>query len=224
MRTVLVTGANGLIRRELTRQYAADGWRVFATGIGMDSLAGLCAEYPAIAAFEMDVTDFARVEEVAAQIDEPLDLVISNAGYYVDLLKRFGGTDYEAFRRMVEINTVGPLHLSETFAPLVERSLWKKMVFISARQGSISLNVTGGAYGYRASKAALNACIKSMSIDLLHRGIAVLALHPGYVSDTDELAPLTGAESVRHMRSVIRRYNLHETGSFLMFNDNPLPW
>jgi hypothetical protein len=52
----------------------------------------------------------------------------------------------------------------------------------------------------------------------------VLALHPGHVSETDELAPLTAHQSVTHMRAVIRRYNIFETGSFLMFNDNVLPW
>jgi NAD(P)-dependent dehydrogenase (short-subunit alcohol dehydrogenase family) len=119
----------------------------------------------------MDLTDFARVEEVARSIDRPLDLLIGNAGIMADEDRRFGETDYATFRQMVEANLIGALHLAESFAALVERSAWKKMVFISARKGSMSLNVTGGAYGYRASKAGLNACVKSMSIDLMMRGI-----------------------------------------------------
>lgn len=213
-----------MLGREFVRQYAADGWVVYATALDPSRLDDLAAEHEGVRPIAMDVTDFARVREVAESIDEPLDLLISNAAFYSGLYQRFGDTNFDDLLRMLRTNLIAPLHLAESFAPLVERSRWKKMVFISARQGSTTLNVTGGAYGYRSSKAGLNACVKSMSIDLLHRGIAVLALHPGAVDDDDDLAPLTPSESVTQMRAVIRRYNLHETGSFLMFNDNPLPW
>lgn len=221
----MVTGASGLLGREFVRQYAADGWFVYAMARDTASLDELAAEHPSVRAIRLDVTDFGRVREVAREVDAPIDVMISNAAHYSGLFQRFGETDYDELSRMLQTNLVAPLHLAEAFAPLVEQSDWRKMVFISARQGSTTLNVTGGAYGYRSSKAGLNACVKSMSIDLLHRGIAVLALHPGAVSETGTpQAPLTAAESVSQMRTVIRRYNLHETGSFLMFNDNPLPW
>lgn len=225
MQTVLITGASGLLGREFVRQYAADGWLIYATALDPSGLSDLAAEYPNVRPLALDVTDFARVREVAREIDGSIDLLISNAAFYSGLFQHFGETDYTDLRRMLETNLVAPLHLAESFAPAVERSQWKKMVFVSARQGSTTLNVTGGAYGYRSSKAGLNACVKSMSIDLLHRGIAVLALHPGAVSGNDDpQAPLSAAESVEQMRKVIRRFNLHETGSFLMFNDNVLPW
>ena len=226
MNSVLITGATGLIGREMVRAYAADGWRVHATALDPSALADLAAEHAGVRPIAMDVTDHARVREVAREIDAPLDLLVSNAAAYSGLDARFGATDYDEVRRMLETNLVAPLHLAEAFAPLVERSRWRKMVFVSARRGSMALNVTGGAYGYRASKAGLNACVKSMSIDLLQRGIAVLALHPGAVSavEDDPQMPLSAAESVAGMRAVIRRFNLQETGSFLSFNDQPLPW
>ena len=82
----------------------------------------------------------------------------------------------------------------------------------------------GGGYAYRSSKAALNAAVKSMSIDLLPRRITVLAIHPGNAKTYPGKGTVEVSDSVDGIRSIIARANLEETGSFLSFDGQPLPW
>ena len=94
-------------------------------------------------------------------------------------------------------------------------------------RGSVSFdasgNLTGGSYAYRSSKAGLNAVVKSLAIDLAPREILVLALHPGWAK-TEPGAAVDVDRSVAGMRAIIERCSRHETGSFLAYNDMPLPW
>jgi NAD(P)-dependent dehydrogenase (short-subunit alcohol dehydrogenase family) len=99
----------------------------------------------------------------------------------------------------------------------------KVMAFVSSRMGSIGLNLTGGSYAYRSSKAGLNAVIKSLAVDLAPRQICVLALHPGWAK-TEPGARVEVEVSVAGMRGVIERASRHHTGSFLTYADQPLPW
>ena len=224
MPSVVITGSTGRLGREFLRQFAQNGWTVHATAEEWDTDTPAGEPMSNVRRIRMNVTDFDSVAKVARAMDEPVDLLLGTAAYHVDLDRRFGTTDFAAMLRMFEVNALASLHLAEAFAPLVERSHHRKMVFLSARQGSMGLNVTGGAYGYRASKAALNAIVKSMAVDLLDRQIAILALHPGFVNPKDDRSILTPTESVERMIDVILRYNLYETGSFLDYKDQVLPW
>jgi NAD(P)-dependent dehydrogenase (short-subunit alcohol dehydrogenase family) len=115
------------------------------------------------------------------------------------------------------------MKLAEAFVEHVAASSMKVMAFVSSRMGSIALNLTGGSYGYRSSKAGLNAIVKSLAVDLQPRGILVLALHPGWAK-TEPGARVEVDRSVAGMRAVIQRCSRHETGSFFAFNDTLLPW
>ena len=97
------------------------------------------------------------------------------------------------------------------------------MAFVFSRMCSIALNLTGGSYAYRSSKAGLNAVVKCLAIDLQPRHILVLALHPGWAK-TEPGARVDVDRSVSGMRAVIQRCSRHETGSFFAFNDTMLPW
>jgi NAD(P)-dependent dehydrogenase (short-subunit alcohol dehydrogenase family) len=92
--------------------------------------------------------------------------------------------------------------------------------------GSIASNLSGGHYGYRASKAGLNAIGRSLAVDLFPRGITVAMLHPGWVSTAggSPEAPLSAAHSVHAMRAIVARLGNHETGVFLGPDGQPLPW
>jgi NAD(P)-dependent dehydrogenase (short-subunit alcohol dehydrogenase family) len=227
MATVLVTGANRGIGLEFVREYAADGWRVIAA----------CRKPKKAKDVEQvngDVTlralDVADPDSVATFVDEskgdPIDVLINNAGVYLDRNIPFGKLDYAGWMTSFQVNTVGPVRIAEALADAVAASNRKLMVFVSTQMASIAENSAGGAYAYRASKAALNAAVKSMAMDLKTRGIACLLLHPGWVR-TDmggKNATLDVRDSVHGMRRVIEGFDLARTGAFLCYNGEPVPW
>jgi NAD(P)-dependent dehydrogenase (short-subunit alcohol dehydrogenase family) len=223
MASVLITGCDTGLGVEFARQYAADGWRVLATCLDPDGAAATRAIGGSTRVLKLDVSDHAAIQALARELaGEPLDILLSNAGV-TRPLSAFGETDYAAWRRMLEINLIGPMKLAECFVEHVARSELKVMAFVSSRMGSIGLNLSGGAHAYRSSKAGLNAVIRSLALDLAPRGICCLALHPGWAK-TEPGARVEVDESVAGMRGVIHRASRHHTGSFLSYADQPLPW
>ena len=92
--------------------------------------------------------------------------------------------------------------------------------------GSISDNVSGGAYPYRSSKAAVNAAMKSLAVDLRPRGVTVNVLHPGWVK-TDMGGPTASLEpkdSVSRMIKSIENLELSDSGKFLNYDGKELAW
>ena len=222
MPTVLITGCDTGLGVEFARQYAAEGCRVVATCLDPDSAKAARAIKGDVRVLKLDVSDLAAIDALAGDITEPIDILVSNAG----LGKHhpgFGDTDYDQWQRILAVNLMGPMRLAEAFVEHVARSSMKVMAFVSSRMGSIALNLTGGSYAYRSSKAGLNAVVKSLAVDLQSRGILVLALHPGWAK-TEPGARVDVDRSVAGMRAVIERCSRHETGSFFAFNDTLLPW
>lgn len=128
--------------------------------------------------------------------------------------------------RTIEINTWGAFATIRTFStnlalasgkPFSSNNQPPKVVVISSRMGSISANSTGGGYAYRASKAALNAVVKSLSFDL--GGVVVLALHPGRVEtglvEWKEEGAISAEESLETCLPVIERMGVDASGTFL---------
>jgi NAD(P)-dependent dehydrogenase (short-subunit alcohol dehydrogenase family) len=223
MPTVLITGCDTGLGVEFARQYAEDGFRVLATCLDPDSAAETRAIRGMIEILRLDVSDHAAIEALARKLDrEPLDILLSNAG-----IGRphppFGQTDYAHWRRILEVNLIGPMKLAESFVEHVARSELKDMAIVSSRMGSIGLNLTGGSHAYRSSKVGLNAVVKGLAVDLAPRGICCLALHPGWAK-TEPGARVEVDASVAGMRGVIHRAGRHHTGSFLTYADQPLPW
>jgi NAD(P)-dependent dehydrogenase (short-subunit alcohol dehydrogenase family) len=223
MPTAFITGCDTGLGVEFARQYAADGYRVIATCLDPETAASTRAIKGNIAVKKLDVGDHRAVERMAAELaGDAIDILVSNAG-----IGRphppFGQTDYANWRRILEVNLIGPMKLAETFVEHVARSEMKVMAFVSSRMGSIGLNLTGGSYAYRSSKAGLNAVVKSLAVDLAPRGICCLALHPGWAK-TEPGARVEVDASVAGMRGVIFRASRHYTGSFLTYDDQPLPW
>src|SRR5690606_19535995 len=120
-----------------------------------------------------------QVEEIARSLTA-LDLLISNAGYYPEAEgERFSPEDLAKWRKGFEINVVGPAKLLYRLLPLLDRSETPRIALISSQMGSIADNASGGSYGYRMSKAALNMFAKTLAVD--YPEIVTLALHPGWV-------------------------------------------
>jgi len=231
MPTVLVTGANRGLGLEFTRQYAAAGWRVLATcrtPDGAPALDRVAAEHgDRIAIHRLDVDDRASVDALAAGLGESaIDLLLNNAGTAGKRPFDFGAIDYADWARTLAINTLAPLRVIEALVDAVGRSERRVIATLSSRMGSIGENDSGGAYAYRSSKAALNAALKSLAIDLARRRIVVVALHPGWVA-TDmggDKAPLSPTESVTGLRRVIEDLGAADTGRFLSYDGDEIAW
>lgn len=231
MRSVLITGANRGLGLEFARQYTAKGWRVFACcrkPESADELASIRGESEGLTTIHaLDVADHSQIAALAKELrDEPIDLLLNNAGVYEPHQTKLGTIDYAAWANVLAVNVLAPTRMVECFIDNVARSDKKVIACLSSQMGSIAGNLSGAHYIYRSSKAALNMVVKSLSIDLRDRGVTVAALDPGWVR-TDmggEDAELAPADSIRGMIHVINGLKLENSGSYLSYNNVPLPW
>lgn len=227
MATCLITGAGRGLGLEFARQYAADDWRVIATCRDPDAAPDLRRLKGRIEIHALDVTDFSQIERLAQRLDQvPIDVLINNAGLYGPRATPYDFVDYAAWAEVMRVNTMAPLKISAVFSKNVARSERRVIVAITSMMGSIADNTSGDAYIYRSSKAALNAVVKSLSIDLRGKEITVVALHPGWVR-TDmggSAAPLEAEVSVAGMRRVIAKLALKDSGVFLDYAGKEIPW
>ncbi len=225
MPTLLITGANRGIGLELLRSFAADGWRIHACCRQPDKAKALKAVDGDIRLHRVDVTDGLRVASLARDLaDESIDVLINNAGIFGPRTG-FGDTDYDDWLKVLAVNTLAPLRMVERFVEHVGRSERKLVVNVSSRMGSISQS-SGGAYLYRSSKAALNAVTKGLSADLAARGITAVAVHPGWVQ-TDmggAGADIPAETSAAGLRQVIDGLTPKDSGRFLNYNGEEIPW
>ncbi|TXI28856.1 MAG: SDR family oxidoreductase [Nitrosomonas oligotropha] len=232
MRTMLITGANRGIGLEFVRQYAADGWRVVACcrkPAAAEALNRLAAQYlNQVTVHALDVTDHVQIDQLTQTLsDQPIDLLINNAGVYPPARgDALGETDYAAWQQAFAVNTMAPLKMTEAFIQQVSRSELKTIVTITSKMGSIADNRGGGSYIYRSSKAGVNIVMKSLSIDLNPQKIIAVVLHPGWVK-TDMGGPgalITTEQSVTGMRRVIGNLTLQDSGKFYAFDGKEVPW
>lgn len=220
MPTALVTGANRGIGLELCRLLGERGHEVIAVCRRSSAeLDGLGARVEA----GVDVTDPESVQALASKLrDTPIDVLINNAGILAH--ERLGEIDYESVRRQLEVNAIGPLRVTEALLPSLREGA--KVAIITSRMGSIGDNTSGGAYGYRMSKAAVNAAGKSLAEDLRDRGIPVIILHPGFVRTdmTGKRGDVDPIDAARGLLARIDELTLDHTGELRHQNGHPLPW
>ncbi len=227
MPSVLVTGAGRGLGLEFARQYAADGWRVIATCRDPLMAQGLAPLQGDIEVHTLNVVDNAQIQALAKSLKkEPIDLLLNNAGIYGPRPVKLGGVDYAVWADVMRLNAMSPLKVSECFLDHMVAGKLKKIVTISSKMGSMGDNDSGGGYIYRSSKAALNAVMKSLSIDLKPRGISVAVLHPGWVR-TDMGGPgglIDAEQSVTGMRRVIEGLDMATSGRFYNYDGAEIPW
>lgn len=160
---------------------------------------------------------------VAAVGQREVGLLINNAGILV-WGDRLGAVDWDGMRRQFEVNTLGPLRCTNALRERLVRG--SKVGLITSRMGSIEDNTSGGAYGYRASKAALNIVGKSLAVDLKPQGVAVAVLHPGMVK-TDMVGPhgqVTPEFAAAGLLARLDELTLETSGGFWHANGERLPW
>ena len=220
MPTLLITGANRGLGLEFARQYAADGWAVIATVRNPDRADDLRRVPGDIRIEQLDVADMDAIRAFAARIDEPIDHLICNAG----VMGKYSEVDPDSWTYTLRVNVIAPTMLA---LALVDRiAPGGKVVAITSKMGSIADNESGGGIIYRSSKAALNAVWRSLAIDWRGRDLAVAMLHPGWVQ-TDmggAQAPTPPEESIAGLRHVIAGLTREQSGSFLDYQGNAIPW
>jgi NAD(P)-dependent dehydrogenase (short-subunit alcohol dehydrogenase family) len=228
MPSILITGANRGLGLEFARQYAADGWSVFATCRDPNAATALQAltKTGLVKIGRIDVTDETSIKKSSMQIDEPLDVLINGAGIADPPAQTTGNVNYECWAEVLEVNTMGPLRVTEAFIPHLVRSQRKLVVSITSSLGSIGHNISGGSIPYRSSKAALNMVMRTVAIDLAPRGITSVLINPGWVK-TDmggPNAPLTTKQSVGAMKRLINTLGSAHAGKFLNYDGSEFPW
>lgn len=139
---------------------------------------GRLIEIPMDVAQDSSVT--AAAHEVGAHTGQ-IDLLINNAGVFVDRNGSIEDLDLQNLSETFEINAVGPLRVVKACLPLLRQGQGKRVTQITSLMGSIGDNRSGGAYAYRMSKAALNMATRNLARDLEREGFVVLAIHPGWV-------------------------------------------
>ena len=218
--TIVITGANRGIGLSLATQLHQQGQRVVAVCRTSSS------ELKSLGIEVIDQMDVTHPQGLKARLHalgiDHLDLLINNAGVLRN--EYLGELDYDQIRFQFEVNTLGPLMVVEEVLSLF--SFGSKIINITSRMGSIEDNTSGGRYGYRISKAALNMASMSLAQDLKERGIAVAVIHPGFVQTgmTGFNGLIGPEESARGIIQQINRLTLDQSGGFWHSNGERLPW
>ncbi|NCF62335.1 MAG: SDR family NAD(P)-dependent oxidoreductase [Gammaproteobacteria bacterium] len=219
MATILITGANRGIGLEMARRYSARGDEVIA--VCRKSSKEL--DVPGIRTIEgIDVTSTESVTRLVQELQgKIIDCLVNNAG----ILDRnnLGSLDWESMERQYRVNALGPLLVTDALRSNLTQG--SRVFIITSRMGSIDDNTSGGSYGYRMSKAAVNMAGKSLSVDLEKAGIAVFLLHPGWVST--EMTGHTGISVQDSVGGLIERMDaldISQTGTFWHQEGYELPW
>ena len=219
METIVITGANRGIGLEMARQYAQRGDRVIAacrrSDQALDALGVRVIE-------GVDVTSDESVKGMVSQLaGVRIDRLVNNAGILESTsLDRL---DFDSMERQFRVNSIGPLRVTAAFIPLLHSG--SRVFIITSRMGSIDDNTSGGSYGYRMSKAAVNIAGKSLSVDLKEAGVGVFLLHPGWVAtDMTGKSGIDVEDSVRGLIERMDELDIGRSGSFWHAEGYQLPW
>lgn len=216
------------------------------------SLQGLAGTLPGILVEALDLASPASIDALAARLggDRALDVLLHNAAFLgpggPQLL---GAWEEAAFLDAFRANALGPALLTQRLLPLVEAGGRRKIIFLGSAAGSIGLlQPPANLYAYRSSKAALHLLARNLALDLRARGLVVGIVNPGLVDtrglldlapedpgppDLQHLVKLVRAgvvplirpdASVTGMRALIDAWTLAQSGVFLNYDGQPLPW
>lgn len=224
-----IAGASRGIGLELARQLALRGARVTAS---VRSENGRAALQEALAPLGdkgqiliFDTRDAAQIHAAAAEVSEPIDALVANAGAYGPQRQSTLDMDFDGVLDLVNINTLGPLRVIQAFLPLLRQGERPRIAVMSSVLGSMALEGTFNV-GYRLSKAGLNKIVQCLADDLKPEGVAVISMHPGWVR-TDmggPDAPVGVEESAAGIIGVVERLTLADTRRFVDYKGAEIDW
>ena len=226
---VLITGANRGIGLGLTERFAHFGHEVVACCRNPDGARELweveSESRGRVKIKQLDITQQADVDKLAADMrGETIDILLNNAGMLPDFDSSIKELSIDALERSFEVNTIGPIRVVKGFLANLEKSSSPIIANISSKVGSIADNSSGRGYAYRSSKTALNMLNTCLDIEL--QKICCVVIHPGWVK-TDmggQAAPTDILESSESLTHLITRLDLKDSGRFLDYQGNDIPW
>ena len=184
-KNILIAGSSGAIGSEFTRFYSEDR--------NVEKIVTLSRKindsgYKKIQPIKIDYNK----EETFENLDKILQLesidtiIIATGILHTDQIKPEKSIDVinsDGLKKVFQVNVFGPMMLVKKLMPLIKKSQGVKIIFLTARVGSISDNKLGGWYSYRSSKSALNMMINNLSIELqrTNKENIVIGIHPGTV-------------------------------------------
>ncbi|MBK7583879.1 MAG: SDR family oxidoreductase [Myxococcales bacterium] len=226
---VFITGASRGIGLELARQVAARGDHVVAAArkpAGAVGLSELASSLPdRVQVVELDVASDASAARLKDSVTGPLDVLINNAGV-VGKSGPLDELDFDDLLTTYSTDALGPLRVTRALLPLLSAGSTKKIVNISTGMASISDNGSGGAWGYRMAKAALNMATKNLALMLRSEAIVCIAVNPGWVK-TDmggRGANMPVEESAKRILGIVASIGIGDTGRFLNYDGETFPW
>ncbi len=218
---ILITGANRGIGLALTQKYQARGDVVYA--VCRKASPDLLALTNVHVIDGIDVTqdqDLITLQDALKNVT--LNVLINNAGIMSE--ETLGDINFSDVLQQFNVNAVGPLKTTQ--ALLNNLKIGSKVAIITSRMGSISDNGSGGWYGYRMSKSAVNSAAVSLAQDLKPQGISVMLLHPGFVQTelVGQKGDVSASQSAGNLINRINELTLKNSGALVHANGEPLPW
>lgn len=226
--TVLITGANRGIGLELTKRFLGAGKRVIATCRVPEEATDLSAlaNQPELVVHTLEVTCGESVQRLLETLgDQPLDVLINNAGIMGGDQQSIDAMDYAAWLHAFEVNTMAPFRLITTFRDNLRHSKRPRAITLSSQMGALSRK-SKGAHAYRSSKAAVNKVMQVLSMELEADGIVVCPVHPGWVR-TDmggAGADISVDESADGLFRLIDAMTMAQTGRFWTWEGEEHAW
>ncbi len=224
-KVALITGANRGIGLELCRLYVDLGYEVVAVcRESSEEVEDVADQVISGVDLTLDgaIDNVVQVLNMTLGEDAQIDVLINNAGVFQN--ETLEDMNFDTIRAQFEVNAIAPLKVSHAMIPFLKEG--SKIANITSRMGSVEDNGSGAYYGYRASKAALNAMGKSLAIDLKDKGVAVAMVHPGFVQ-TRMVAfngDITAQQAASGIAKRIEELTLDTTGGFWHSNGESLPW
>lgn len=211
-RIALVTGANKGIGFEIARQLAEAGVRIFLgsrdAARGQIAADQLAVKGLKVQAIPLDLTNGASIEAAAAHIahqHDRLDILVNNAGIFDFSDGAPGKASIDAVRRVVEVNFIGALAVTQAVLPLLRAAPSGRIVNLASSLGSLTLNADPSStyyaqryIGYNASKAALNMLTIQLAQELRDTRVTAHSVSPGFVkTDLTGYGTMTPEEGAR---------------------------
>ena len=226
MTTIVITGVGRGLGHELARQSLARGWTVIGS-VRREEDARLLHDLAgeAFRSLVFDVRDSAAIEAAAALVSEPVDILLNCSGIIGPAQQSVLDMDFDGFADTLAVNTVGPLRVVHAFLPHLRRSAHGRVLTLSSWMGSTAHPKTD-RIAYRASKAAVNKLMQGLATDLRPEGIAVAAVHPGWVRTEmgGAHADVSAEDSAAGVLTLCERLSPENSGQFLNVDGSQLPW